>query len=373
MKVCNFCLVFKQFCGDNQLMNKNNTRFYEIDFLRFVAAIAVVLFHYMFRGYAEGGYSPISYAPFDQYAQYGYLGVHLFFMISGFVILLTAMKRDVIQFVISRIVRLYPAFWIAVTLTTLGIVFFASDGMQVSLSQYLWNLTMMGSFLDIENIDPVYWTLQVELKFYFWILLILVLKQIKHIEFLIFAWLVVALLEIYHIGHDFTHFALIPEWAPYFSAGALFYLVQTQGFTFKRVGLLVLAYLLSLYFALEGAEEKSQLYGMEFSYAIVLSLITLFYIIFTLIILGKTARIHHRWFALLGATTYPLYLIHQKLGQIAYITFGDSINKYLLLFIMTTSMIFLAYFLRRYFEAGVAKELKNRLVFLIGGARKVIR
>jgi len=355
-------------------MSQKAPRLYELDILRFLAALAVVFFHYTFLNATE--YKTIAtYPVLGEIFKYGYLGVELFFIISGFVILLSASKKDWRGFIISRVARLYPAFWIAVTLTTLGIVFFANDIMQVSLTQYLWNLTMMGNFVDVENIDPVYWTLQVELKFYFWVLLILLFKQIKRIEIFIFAWLVVALLEIYHVGHDFTHFALVPEWAPYFSAGALFYLIKVEGFTPKRIGLLILAYLLSLYFALEGAEERSQLYAIEFSPAITLTLITLFYTIFTLIILEKTTRLNSRRFALLGATTYPLYLIHQKLGQIAYVTFGDSINKYLLLFLMTASMIILAYFLHRYFEARFGKRLKKTFECCIGvgGSRKISR
>ena len=341
-------------------MPQNKERFHELDILRFLAALAVVFFHYTFLNATE--YKTIvTYPVLGEIFKYGYLGVELFFIISGFVILLTASEKDWRGFIISRVARLYPAFWIAVTLTTLGIVFFASDIMQVSLTQYLWNLTMMGVFVGAENIDPVYWTLQVELKFYFWVLLILLFKQIKHIEIFIFVWLIVAMLEIYHVAHEFTHFALIPEWAPYFSAGALFYLIKLKGFTLKRVGLLIVAYLLSLYFSLEGAEERSQLYETEFSPAITLILITFFYILFTLIILGKTARLNSQWYTLLGATTYPLYLIHQKLGQIAYIAFGDSINKYLLLSLMVVAMIILTYLLHRYFEVGFGKGMKRRL------------
>jgi len=340
--------------------SKNTPRFHELDILRFLAALAVVFFHYTFLNATEYE-SIVTYPVLGEIFKYGYLGVELFFIISGFVILLTASKKDWRGFVISRVARLYPAFWIIVTLTTLGIVFFASEIMQVSLSQYLWNLTMVGEFVGVKNIDPVYWTLQVELKFYFWIVLILFFNKIKYIESFITLWLFISFIEVYHLGHELTHFAFIPEWAPYFSAGALFYIIQSQGFNLKRAGLLVIAYFLSLYFALEGAEEKIQLYAIEFSPIITLSLITLFYGLFVLIIMGKTTRLYHPWFALLGATTYPLYLIHQKLGQIAYLVVGDSINKYLFLFLIVVSVIVTAYLLHRYFEIGLGKVIKRKL------------
>ena len=60
-------------------------RLAQLDALRGIAALAVVLFHYTTRydqlfGHAQ---SPALSFP------YGYLGVNLFFMISGFVILMT--------------------------------------------------------------------------------------------------------------------------------------------------------------------------------------------------------------------------------------------------------------------------------------------
>ncbi len=339
---------------------KNKLRFHELDILRFLAALAVVFFHYTFLNSTE--YQTLSsYPVLGEIFKYGYLGVELFFIISGFVILLTAAKKDWKGFIVSRLARLYPAFWVAVTLTFLSIILFASDVMQVSLSQYLWNLTMVSEFVGVKNLDPVYWTLQVELKFYFWILLILFFNKIKYIESFIIIWLIFSVLEIFHLGHEFTHFALVPEWAPYFSAGALFYFIQTKGSNLKRVGLLVIAFILSLYFALEGTEERSQLYGIEFSPIITLSLITFFYGLFTLIVMGKTNRLYHPWFALLGATTYPLYLIHQKLGQIAYLHFSESMNKYLFLFLMVISMIVIAYVLHRYFEVIIGRKMKRCL------------
>ena len=86
-------------------------RINEIDFLRFVAALSVVLFHYSFRGHAADDLSVMPYPVLETVARYGYLGVDLFFLISGFVILMTASSGSLKDFVISRAVRLYPAFW----------------------------------------------------------------------------------------------------------------------------------------------------------------------------------------------------------------------------------------------------------------------
>ena len=94
---------------------KRSGRLYELDLLRFIAAFAVLLFHYSFRGYAKDHYTVMPYLSIAPVTKYGYLGVSLFFLISGFVILMTASSGSTRHFVISRLVRLYPAFWVSCT------------------------------------------------------------------------------------------------------------------------------------------------------------------------------------------------------------------------------------------------------------------
>ncbi|RZJ93005.1 MAG: acyltransferase, partial [Hymenobacter sp.] len=93
-----------------------STRYYEIDLLRFVAAAAVVLYHFAYRGYHADHLSPVDYPVLGQVCKYGYLGVELFFLISGYVILHSAQGKSLGQFFVSRVQRLYPAYWVACTL-----------------------------------------------------------------------------------------------------------------------------------------------------------------------------------------------------------------------------------------------------------------
>lgn len=134
--------------------SERQNRFRELDGLRGLAAIAVVLTH--FRD-ATGLWN---------FLVYGVYGVQLFFLISGFVILLSAnaAKRPV-DFLISRVTRLYPTYWISLALATLIVVVaglpVAHDPITVLL-----NTTMIQRWLLVDNIDSVYWTLAVELQFY---------------------------------------------------------------------------------------------------------------------------------------------------------------------------------------------------------------
>ena len=87
-----------------------------INTLRFLAAIFVVFYHFAFVFY----HSTLSYIdiPVLRYLfQYGYLGVDLFFIISGFVISLSAEDRNAYGFFKSRISRVYTVFWISAIVT----------------------------------------------------------------------------------------------------------------------------------------------------------------------------------------------------------------------------------------------------------------
>ena len=58
-----------------------------VDYLRLLAAFSVVAFHYLYNGIHNGKVdSTRPRADRSQIAQYGYLGVNFFFMISGYVI-----------------------------------------------------------------------------------------------------------------------------------------------------------------------------------------------------------------------------------------------------------------------------------------------
>ncbi len=98
------------------------SRVSELDLLRFFAAFSVLLYHYTFRGYAAGDMSIMPYPLLAPISKYGYLGVDLFFLISGFVILMSASSGSLKRFAISRIVRLYPAFWVCCTVTFIAII-----------------------------------------------------------------------------------------------------------------------------------------------------------------------------------------------------------------------------------------------------------
>ena len=117
----------------------------------------VVLYHLTFF-YDRSGLSPIR-------VSWGHFGLELFFIISGFVILMTLTRaRDISDFAISRVARLYPAYWCAVLLTTLFA--WQLETLGPPASEVAANLTMLQGYMLLPDIDGSYWTLTLELDFY---------------------------------------------------------------------------------------------------------------------------------------------------------------------------------------------------------------
>lgn len=138
-----------------------------MDGLRGIAIIAITLFH-MFPNVFKGGY----------------LGVVLFFVLTGFLMVITNKKKmenkefSVIKFYVSRIKRLYPPLLVMV-FTTLGIYFFlANDSLRGMKMQVLsifagfnnfWQISQsLDYFTRIANTSPFshLWFLSIEMQFY---------------------------------------------------------------------------------------------------------------------------------------------------------------------------------------------------------------
>ena len=151
-----------------------------LDVLRGFAAAAVMLHHH-------GQYYDVLYPgriPLSVDLGPGHFGVELFFIISGFVILMTIeRKKTVREFAISRAARLMPAFLAALVMATVIRILSPVPFLDTpTLPQFLANLTMAPSLFGQTAMDMPYWTLTYELVFYIGMGLILALGMLRWTE-----------------------------------------------------------------------------------------------------------------------------------------------------------------------------------------------
>src|SRR5215471_17195906 len=218
-------------------------RLEQIDVLRGLAAMCVVLAHYSSYCAASFHESPFGLVLHNRY---GFYAVQLFFIISGFVISLTLEKCDTWKdFAFSRASRLYPAYWTALTLMVAAetLVF----RKPFWLGGYLTNMTMLQEFMGFPNLDNVFWSLTVEVAFYAIMAVVFAAGLLPRIEMVAAIWLALACL--WSLVHQHLGFGLpeivprlfVLQSLPFFAAGIAFYRIRTKGLTGSRAALVLAA------------------------------------------------------------------------------------------------------------------------------------
>jgi peptidoglycan/LPS O-acetylase OafA/YrhL len=287
----------------------------ELDLLRFLAAASVVIYHYTYQPVLNGVVNDNAFWPLPVASRFGYLGVTLFFMISGFVILWSSQARSSGEFVISRIARLFPSFWICVLVTAL-VVAAARGPEPLSFRTVALNLTMIPGRFGVPFVDGVYWTLFVELKFYILIFLVLLTGTMEHIEMLLVLWLAVTAVSTFGMAPKWLASLALHPFGPYFISGCLFYLLRARGVSVFRVMALIVACGLGAAYAVKEQPEFLHEIITPLSSFVVASSVVLFHALFAAIALIPNILPPSRWWYWLGGLTYPLYLLHNRVGKI---------------------------------------------------------
>lgn len=334
-------------------------RLYELDGLRLVAALCVVVFHYAFSG-PVGEKSAVAFPELEGVASYGYLGVDLFFLISGFVVLMSAWGRTPRAFAVSRLARLYPAYWVGIAATTLVTVTLGAGMFDVSFSQVLVNLTMFQSVANVENVDVVYWTLWTEMRFYFLIgLLTLIGMTRTRVMILMWGWLGLTALVQVGLLPGIADLVVQSEFSHYFIAGMALFLLYEYGLDWQIALIVPLCLGNAAYRAIGYADSVGRRYGVEYDSVAVVAVVVGIFLIMTLIALRVLRRLARPWLATAGALTYPLYLLHAHIGFILINRIGDAVNRYVLLIGLIVVMLLAAYAVYRWVERPVGPLIRR--------------
>jgi len=318
-----------------------------LDYGRFFAAVIVIFFHYTFNGIANGKINSLTHVePLINFTKYGYLGVELFFMISGFVIIQSARNRTPAEFAVARAIRLYPSYWFAVIFTSIFAWYWGNDLMSVTPFQIIANFTLLQNYLGIENVDGVYWTLVYEIKFYALVFFILVIGFQKHLDLIFMLW-PVAMFAAFLTGFEYLPY--MGGYFYYFSAGALFAVLQVNK-SLKYLLSMFISLCLCLSYSTSNASLKTELMGVSFSENIVGIIVIIFFAFFIFINTKKAQLLSLPYSKTLGALTYPVYLIHAHFGYMFISKYGTEDNKISIYIITLAIVLSVSYFIHKAVE-----------------------
>ncbi|MCX6274916.1 MAG: acyltransferase [Bacteroidetes bacterium] len=270
--------------------------------MRGISALIILVIHYSKYIYGANPGDNL----FLEVIEFGKYTVQFFFVLSGLLIFMTLDRSSQPKyFIVSRFARLYPAYWVCMSLTALVITLSPYYNYHpVTAIQYIANLTMFQHWMFIEDMDGAYWTLAVEMCFYILIFLVFIFKKQEKIERIGIVWLVLMVavfaMQKYNVLPTANYYYFVPllKNGNLFLGGIFFYQLKKNPDDKRKYLLLIIC--LVVHFIINPIEE-----------AIAISII--FFLLY-LFVIDKLKLLRGRILFFLGYICYPLYLLHQYIG-----------------------------------------------------------
>ena len=332
---------------------------YGLDLLRFCAASLVVVYHLGSFGLnaplfpADGDARAFGWmAPV---AGYGWVGVQIFFVISGFVIAASAQNSTAGSFLLRRAIRVFPALWI------MAIIAFSVRLLWGEPAATLIPVFLRSIFLSPVGpyIDGVVWTLVVEAVFYIFIALLIVAQKRLRLHLSIFelgayllmfgsaAFLIVSTvtqtlsltfegLDLAALTDRYFFSVLLLRHGVFFALGMLVWVGWSTHFTTRIT-------LASLFCIVMSALQMG-LHAQDLPAPYVPTLIWLAAVLLVFLSLYRQLRISNpktgAWISDIGRLTYPLYLGHFTVGMYSLPMLANVIPSPALLLMTELILIF---------------------------------
>ncbi|MFF1478345.1 acyltransferase family protein [Streptomyces sp. NPDC058301] len=338
------------------------SRIYALDGLRLLAALTVVMFHYMaLTGRWPDSDSRARFPATYPVAAYGWLGVQLFFLISGFVICMSSWGKPLQSFFVSRVVRLYPAYWFAVIATTVVVAAVPGGLRAHPISDVVTNLTMFQEPMGVESVDSVYWTLFAELRFYL-LFAVVAWRGLTYRRVLFFccAWAVASAL-VYQSDDSTLRMIVMPDNSWCFIAGVAFYLMYRFRPSLMLTGIVLFCLAASLPSARRTWAHAQEHLTHPVPYWPVVVIMGACFALMGLVATGKLSWIQWRWLPYAGALTYPLYLLHEYIGWEIIGALSPQVKPVPLVSGVIALMLVAAWLVHRYVERPLGRRLKQGL------------
>jgi peptidoglycan/LPS O-acetylase OafA/YrhL len=340
---------------------------------------------------------PITARIMEPFVWFGWVGVEIFFVISGFVIAYSAVgivsnpvtaRHAHTVFFQHRLKRLFPAALICASFTATLNYFDGSQTLVRAFTSWIRTLLFLPTLpipiLRLPFVDFSYWTLTIEVIFYALIYLLLRFKRIDLLAKVMGALgLASTLFWIAYFAtldrsggtthwHIESHLSVIAQITLlingcYFALGVFLWKCLFQAFTWKRItmiGICMLGGALQII-------ERWNYFTPQVAARIPATLAVVVWIVaVALIILFTRANVTlqhllgHRGVSIarrLGLMTYPLYLLHQQFGVFLILHTRTAVGDWIAIILATASALGLAYLVSVYLEPP-AQRLLGRLV-----------
>jgi peptidoglycan/LPS O-acetylase OafA/YrhL len=295
----------------------------EIDGLRFIAIALVVLFHLAAQVSAK---SQVAFTTHDWYAGLfaffgrGDIGVRIFFVISGFILgrpfarhyLLGHARPSLRSYYLRRLTRLEPPYLINIAVCAISIVLYGHLPVREIFPHFAASAVYLHGFIfgHARVINPVAWTLEMEVQFYVLVPLLTLLFLVRNrwLRRTALAALAIAIPMVVHAFiagriSDNSHFWATIGWLlQYFLAGMLLsdiYVTEMPSWRASWVWDVV-----------SGAAWCSLLFSAHGSLYFVESLLIALAFVggFRGVLLHRLLTIE--WLAIVGGMCYSIYLWH---------------------------------------------------------------
>ncbi len=341
-----------------------------LDLTRFACALLVLAFHFG-AGFAllppPGAAALLAGQPVDArlvpFVNSGWIGVDVFFVISGFVIAWSAEGSDAPAFLGRRALRLAPVAWLCASVTAAALLAFSALDRSAVIAQWLGALTFWPT---IRPIDPSYWTLAIEVSFYLLVTLALIggstLHRIERVGAFLgcasFAyWLAHCFLTVPPASNRLMHLTLLPHGC-FFALGVLIRAGQRLGWNPLRLTALAPAGVAAL---IEIDAHRMETYGDGLAHVppelwFALGLLPILFA--ERLQPWLEQRVRASAATTMGLMTYPLYLLHQELSAMLIGSILHAGGSYWpAAAVAFATMLALSWLVVRFFEPPVRRTL----------------
>ena len=338
-----------------------------LDGLRGIAILMVVLYHTYSSAWEA--FTPFYAASYDfPLIKFGDLGVPLFFIISGFVIVMTLEKcQSLSEFMFKRWLRLFPAMLIATLLILVTAPLFTARPLgEVKLMDSLPGLTFVSHFFyktvigpEMSVLENGFWSLFVEVKFYLlagWLYFLIGQKRmIMALVIMFFTFMAFGLIQSRLHPETATTIAAMLDSLDYkyygwFAAGALFY----RYFTSKHM----LTFAAAVFMALLSARTWGGLMSPT-----MVAFIVIIGIFSAAMVSEKLQKIlSNKVLTFTGFISYPLYLIHENATVSSIVQLHQQfewVNVYVLSLLPLGLCVLASWLMAAYWEPMLRAFLKK--------------